>query len=216
MIEQLIETNTIKEYKMRNRIQSHIPPIVILILVSMSLIAGCGHIDPPTASQPTSEESMGLWNPQPGDHVFPGDEIPMLNPGYWESEWGMAINPANLPILSQLIGTDGGVIHLGRHTLTVPAGAVSGDINFTFAIASVNAVALDCGPTGLTFQTPVTLQFSYQGTQYDHMDNPDLRIYYAAPDGTFEWMPSVVDPVNRTVTTQLNHFSRYILTGAAN
>jgi hypothetical protein len=192
----------------------HVPPVVILLLGLALVIMGCGRMDAPTASQPM-DENVGSWNPGAGEHVLPGDEIPMYEPGYWESRWGMAINPANLPTAGLRIGPEGGVIHLGVHTLTIPAGALDRVVSFQMAVASMNAVGVDCFPSGLTFNVPVTLSLSYAGTQYQNVDNPNLSVFYARPDGTFERYASIVDGDHRTVSAQLNHFSRYILSGFA-
>ena len=186
---------------------------IALIILSLIVIAGCSKVDVPTASQPTTEDGMGLWTPRTGDHVFPGDAIPMYRAGYVESQFGMAVNPLNVPNATLHIGPEGGVLHLGRHTLTVPAGAVTTDITFRIAWASLTAVAADCTPSGLTFNAPLTLTLCYAGTQYENMANPNLAIFYAQDDGSFERYPSVVDPVAKTVSAPLHHFSRYILSG---
>jgi hypothetical protein len=189
--------------------------IAAAILGLILLLAGCGRVDPPTASQPNTEEGMGLWNPKPGDHIVPGDEIPLYRPGFVEAEWGMSINPLNLPHALVHIGPEGGVIQLGRHSLTIPAGAVDADIDFRIAWASLTGIASDCLPSGLVFNVPATLTLSYVGTQFEDVADPRLNIYYAKNDGTVERYPSTVDPVNKTVSCPLNHFSRYILGGEA-
>lgn len=185
--------------------------IAALILMAIVMIAGCGKFSAPTATQPSADEGMGLWNPRPGDHVVPGVDIPRLRPGYYESQWGMSINPLNMPGTSLNIGADGGMLQLGRDALQIPAGALDNTIAIKMTLASVTGVAVDCGPTGLTFKVPATLVLSYTGTQYENMDSPSLSIFYAAPDGSFQKLPSTVDTVNKTVSAQLNHFSRYIL-----
>ncbi|HEY3295061.1 MAG TPA: hypothetical protein VGL38_06465 [bacterium] len=186
---------------------------IALVLLSLVLITGCNRLDTPTSSQPTTEDGMGLWNPGADDHVVPGDQIPMYRPGFLEREWGMAVNPLNIPNATAHIGPEGGIIRLGRHSLTIPAGAVDADITFKISGASLTAIASDCAPSGLVFAIPATLTLSYAGTQYEDAANPDLSIFYALPDGTYEEYPSTVDPVNKTVSAPLNHFSRYILSG---
>lgn len=183
-----------------------------VIVLGVLIMAGCGRLDAPTASQPTTEDGMGLWNPSPGDHVVPGREIPLLQPGYWESHYGLEVNPwLNAPA-SAVIGPDGGSLVLGGHRLDVPRGALARPITFTLSYASRTAIAVDCGPSGLTFDVPVTLTLSYAGTQYENSDRQsDLKIFYMSPIGNTLEMPSEVNQDAKTVSAQLNHFSRYII-----
>ena len=186
----------------------------ILALALLTLI-GCGHFDSPTASQPTTSSEMGLWTPGPGDRIG-GHEIPLVNDTYWESQYGSAVNPAAIAQRTAVIGREGGSMAMGQHTLIVPAGAVDEDVTFTLRNASPTAIALDCGPSPMSFNIPVTLVLSYRGTQYQTLSPADpslneLRIYYMSPDGELVPQRCVVDPTTNTIKAEVDHFSRYIL-----
>src|SRR5512140_1341285 len=87
--------------------------MALILMIGLLAAVGCSRFDNPTATQPTTESEMGLWNPQPGDRVVPDHEIPMLNPGYWESVYGQTVNPYMIPPRTMHVGEDGAVIRLG-------------------------------------------------------------------------------------------------------
>lgn len=180
--------------------------LTALIALAMSVLVGCSRFDAPTASQPTTESEMGLWAPNPGDEIIPGHAVPILN------EQGASVDGAMIPPRTMRIGPQGGMIRLGLHSLIVPAGAVNDYVMITLAPASAKAIAVDCSPSPFQFNVPVTLVLSYANTQYaDAVSAPPLSIIYMADEDTFEPLPSVVDPVNNTVSAQTDHFSRYII-----
>ena len=189
---------------------------LILILCAAAVIPiGCSLNESPTAS--TAEQGeMDLWSPQPGDEVVPGREVPILNDNYWESEYGTEINPLRIRPVLELIGEAGGIIRLGLHSYAVPEGAVDGLVLFTIAYASIYGVAVDCGPSPMTFNTSVTATLSFANTQYgdweeNGLDPTQLQVIYAAPDGDTIPLPSTVDLEAQTVSAEVDHFSRYIL-----
>ena len=191
--------------------------VALLTLGFLGLIlTGCSDYPPPTSSSGISNYESP-WNPQPGDQIN-GHAIPLVNEDYWENQYGNQINPWLAVPRPIPIGTAGGVITLGLHSLIIPAGAVDEPVNITLTYASSTAIAVDCGPSPFEFHVPVTLILSYSGTQYANtvIDPADLRIYYMPPnwDGRSDdlvEMPSVVDTRALTVTCQTDHFSRYII-----
>ena len=133
------------------------------------------------------------------------------------------INESVLPPLdlraSELIGLAGGSVTLMGHTLTVPAGAVSVPTLFTLvalptpnidvdASASVTGLlgqVLDVGSFG--FKKPVTLTLTY--SRATNVTNPNkLFIVYFGANGA-ERLASTVNSTAKTVSTKLNHFSKY-------
>jgi hypothetical protein len=133
--------------------------------------------------------------------------------------------PLGLPLqLTKLISVEGGTISLLGHTLVVPKGAVSGPTLFTMLVGlngkvEVHLTALvptlfsilNLGEQG--FRKPVRLTLSYAHAR-NVQDPNDLVIVYVP--GLFgynrvEPLPSTVDPVRKTVTAELDHFSRYAM-----
>lgn len=182
------------------------------LIALMLFVAGCSWMDAPTAPQDATESHGGLWNPQPGDEIIPGQEVPLLNPGYWEGENGYFINPSQNSA-SAVIGSAGGQLRLGRHRLVVPAGAVNNNVTFTMAYASESGVGVDCYPSGRQFQVPVTLTLSFKDTQYDcnNCDPSGLAIFFLPDGGSPQQQPSNINITDKTVSADLTHFSRYII-----
>ncbi len=179
-------------------------------LTAFLILVGCSS-DSSSPLDPVSEASM--FNPERGFQIESGREIPFLNDNYWESQGGSQTNPFLFGLVSRFIGVLGGTVQCGNHSYSIPAGALSGMTRMTMAYASLNTVAVDCGPSPLSFLLPVTLTLSYAGTQYDdpRADPSQLRIWYMSPDGEFIPLNSTVNTNTRTVTAPVTHFSRYIL-----
>lgn len=183
----------------------------VALLIAVIMAAGCGEFEPPTVSQEPVPSHGDLWNPQPGDEIVPGQEVPLVDPGYWGPENGPTINPRNSS--SRRIGPSGGTVYLDHHYYTIPEGAVFQQTTFTLSYASYNGIAVDCGPSPFQFNEPVTISLSYHNTQYDdgELDPSNLHVYYMDTDGSLIMMPSTVDEDNETVNAVTDHFSRYIL-----
>jgi hypothetical protein len=127
--------------------------------------------------------------------------------------------------LAKLLGSEGGLLSLLGHVLNVPEGAVSQPTLFSMtAIQSGHIeVELTATPQSLLrrllfwrsvpevhFNVPVELSLSY--ARATNVTDPSrLRIMRINPDGRHEILPSVVDPVTKTVTAELDHFSRYCM-----
>ena len=192
--------------------------VATLLIVLALFPVGCSLLESPTASTNDQNEVSDLWNPQPGDQIVPGHEVPILNQDFWQSSTGQEVNPWRglvgnlLTPIYEVVGGLGGMVQLGLHSYAIPAGAVNTPTMFSLAYASATGIAVDCGPSPFTFNTPVTLSLSYAGTQYDN-DNPPpaLQIFYMAPDGTLTPLLSTGNPGLKTVTAQVDHFSRYIV-----
>lgn len=186
-------------------------PVLVGLAIVLFLIVGCSNFDSPAVTQ-SADSGHDLWNPQPGEQVIPGREIPL----YTNESNGLSVDGvAATPILEPsgvIIGPEGGIVRLGLHTLVVPPGAVDREIVFTMNYASQTAVAVDCGPSPFHFNVPVELTLSYKGTSFERSAQQNtLQIFYMANTASFSAMPSHVDVANKTVTAQLDHFSRYII-----
>jgi hypothetical protein len=120
------------------------------------------------------------------------------------------------------IGPAGGTFELLGHRVEVPAGAVRGPTMFSIAVVpgtvevELEAIAggTDIGRRG--FATPVRVSLSYARTSYgrnppgvDHLTV--LRVHSRRGFARFESLPTRVDEDSRTVTVELDHFSRYVL-----
>lgn len=121
----------------------------------------------------------------------------------------------------KLIGPEGGLIELAGHSILVPPGAIDRPAFFSLVALPTGYVEvellaftrallgiIDVGSRG--FDKPVDLTLSY--ARATNVRDPDklfiLRLNLFRPH---ERMPSTVDKGSRTVTAQLDHFSRYCM-----
>jgi hypothetical protein len=127
--------------------------------------------------------------------------------------------------LAKLLGIDGGVLALLDHVLSVPQGAVTEPTIFSMTVIQSGYVEVELTATPksllstlffwrkveeVQFNVPVELSLSY--ARATNVTDPSrLKIMRVKADGNHEILPSTVDPVNRTVTAELDHFSRYCM-----
>lgn len=122
--------------------------------------------------------------------------------------------------VSQLIGADGGSLHLAGHSITVPAGAVAEPTVFSMTLLTNGYVQVeleaisagllsDVGAGGFNGKT-VALSLTYAWAS-NVSDPADLVILRMHEDGRVEPLPTTVDSKGKTVTAQLDHFSRYCM-----
>ena len=127
--------------------------------------------------------------------------------------------------IALLLGSEGGVLALLNHVLTVPAGAVDEPTLFSMTVIQNGyvEVELTAVPKSLlrrlffwrkieevNFAVPVELSLSYANAT-NVTDPSRLKIMRVKSDGNHEILPSTVDRENKTVTADLDHFSRYCL-----
>ena len=143
---------------------------------------------------------------------------------------GLDLNVAGLQLLSctvtqsysasKTIGPSGGSLRVGPHTLTVPAGALSQDVQISASAPAGKTVQVHFEPEGLRFALPTSLTMSY--SQCGLVDGLLLRVKEEDFDRIFdinvddqqnilEVLPSIANLLNRTVTGKVGHFSNYAL-----
>jgi hypothetical protein len=127
--------------------------------------------------------------------------------------------------ISGLIGLQGGQLTLLGHTLTVPAGAVSQptlfvltvlptgyvEVDLEASLTSLLGGLLDVGSRGFAKPVPVTLSYAAGTNVSDPRRLTILRVNSLLGYGKYEVMPSRVNLTAKTVTTELDHFSRYVI-----
>jgi hypothetical protein len=121
-----------------------------------------------------------------------------------------------LSLVIKIIGLDGGLLTLQNHSLLVPPGAVTQPTTFRMELVPNRLVMVDLEATRRGrdvgadgFGTPVTLTLSYKDA--DVRDPSKLFILRYNENGEHERLPSVVNTTNKTVSAQLDHFSRYCM-----
>lgn len=124
--------------------------------------------------------------------------------------------------VSGVIGIFGGKLSLAGHALTVPYGAVTLPTVFTLrllptgyieveleaVLTSLLGRTINVGEEGFRKPVPVTLTY----VRATNVTDPSrLRIMRVKADGNHEILPSTVDTQDKTVTAELDHFSRYCM-----
>lgn len=173
--------------------------VCAIVLVSAACEAGPHQIAEPT-TVPTFSQSAGEYVLVEGripDHIADFDA-------------------------SQLIGPSGGSVHLAGHSIEVPAGAVSDPTLFTITVVTNGYVqveltavlsgllgVVDVGESGFGGET-VKLTLTYAWAK-DVNDPSKLVILRMHDDGTAEALPTTLSATGKTVSAQLDHFSRYAM-----
>jgi hypothetical protein len=119
---------------------------------------------------------------------------------------------SDLPYASttQTIGSAGGTIRVGPHTLTVPAGALASPVAITGALVTgrgVNAVQFQ--PAGLTFARSAALTMSYSNCSLLGSLLPKRIAYTGDGLDIISYLLSLDNLWSKKVTGRLNHFSIY-------
>lgn len=124
--------------------------------------------------------------------------------------------------VSAVIGRKGGTLTLGGQvTLTVPAGAVQSDTRFVIKRLPGLLVAYDFEPHGTTFDKPLVLVQSTNGTNFSSWRAPNVRGAYF-PDNSLidqllgralvsEFRPTTVARNGSSISFTIDHFSGYMV-----
>ena len=112
---------------------------------------------------------------------------------------------------SATIGPDGGVLDVGPHQLTIPAGALQEPVTITAVAPSSSVIRVDFEPQGLTFQGTVSLSLSYAHCTGLALLVPKQVAYTDGGLNILELLPSLDDLFAQRVTGQVSHFSDYAI-----
>jgi hypothetical protein len=110
---------------------------------------------------------------------------------------------------SKSIGSGGGTVTVGPHTLTIPAGALTTTKTIKAVLKSESAIRVHFEPEGLQFAKPVKLTMSY--SHCGLLSSLAIRqIAYVRPNlSLLEHLLSLDNLLTRKVTTNIRHFSDY-------
>lgn len=111
------------------------------------------------------------------------------------------------------VGPQGGSLSFGGHTLVIPKHTVKHWTHFSATLRAGEEIRIDLRAWNMfgavtNFSRPVELTIDLSDASAEDLDG--VSVFYLAPDGSTERMPSVVDLEGRSVTGYLNHFSDYI------
>jgi hypothetical protein len=113
---------------------------------------------------------------------------------------------------TRTIGSAGGTITVGNHSLTIPRGALSRNVTITATAPAGNYNHVDFAPEGLRFSAPVTITMSYANCGLLTSLVPK-RIVYTNNGLTsiLQILPGLDDLLKRKVTGRTDHFSDYVM-----
>jgi len=110
-----------------------------------------------------------------------------------------------------IIGPKGGTIHVGEHTLRVLPGALDHEVLISAEAPVSDLVEVDLEPHGLRFAEPAQLELSYRNC----IQPPEwlnlFVVYLGADDRILEVNASRDKKGLKSVTGELEHFSRYAI-----
>jgi len=173
--------------------------------------------------QPSSQESASQENgpqlPKPGRSAEQQSDVYILvrpiskGPQFVATT---AITAMTAITARTVTPAKGGVVTSGSDesgytTLTVPPGAVSRSTIILMKVTRKGPVEVWFAPSGLEFNRPASLTFSYRGAVLDGVNEESLRVFFYNNSGWEEVPGSTPDPATKTVRAPLGHFSRYAI-----
>jgi len=111
---------------------------------------------------------------------------------------------------TQTIGSAGGTIRVGPHTLTVPVGALSSPVAITATLVTglgVNVVHFE--PEGLKFMRSASLTMSYANCNLLDRLLPKRIAYVGDGLNVVSYLLSIDNLFAKQVTGRVDHFSNY-------
>ena len=111
---------------------------------------------------------------------------------------------------SKTIGSAGGVISVGAHTLVIPPGALASNTLISASAPAGSTVQVHFEPSGLRFAKPTALTMSYGDCGL--VQGLLVKVVYVdSRSNILEVLTSLPNLLNRTVTAPVSHFSNYAL-----
>ena len=111
----------------------------------------------------------------------------------------------------QTVGSAGGVIRVGPHALSIPAGALDAPVTITATAPSDNVNRVRFQPEGLVFRRSASLTMSYANCNLLGRILPKRIAYTSDALSILSYVLSLDNLFARNVTGRLNHFSNYAI-----
>ena len=123
----------------------------------------------------------------------------------------MTCSPLPPATVSKSIGTQGGVITVGPHSLVIPPGALSSTVTITAKIVSENVNSVHFDPQGLKFASnhPAVLTMSYANCSLLAQLAPKKIVYTTDALNILSVLLSLDNILSKKVSAPIEHFSRY-------
>jgi hypothetical protein len=105
-----------------------------------------------------------------------------------------------------VIGPEGGVLDIGPHRLSIPAGALAEPTEITGEMPTSTIASVRLSPHGLNFAVPATLTLDYKHCQRNAARGETV-VYFDENGDALEWPVTVTRGFR--ATSEITHFSRY-------
>ena len=119
--------------------------------------------------------------------------------------------PMPTATVTQTVGSAGGVIPIGPHSLQIPIGALSAPVTITATAPSDNVNRIQFLPEGLVFKRSASLTMSYRNCSLLGSLLPKRIAYTNDALNILSYVLSLDNLFAKQVTGQLNHFSNYAI-----
>ncbi len=123
----------------------------------------------------------------------------------------LGCTPMPAATATRTVGAAGGVIRIGPHTLSIPAGALTAPVTITATAPSDNVNRVRFQPEGLVFQRAATLTMSYANCNLLGTLLPKRIAYTNDALTILSYVLSLDNLFTKYVTGRLNHFSNYAI-----
>jgi hypothetical protein len=119
--------------------------------------------------------------------------------------------PEQYTVASAVIGSAGGVLRIGQHTLVIPSGALTASVTIQGEVVSGSVNSVRFSPEGLTFRASPTLTMSYRNCSGLGMLLPKKIVFTDERLSLLQILRSLDLPAEKLVSAPLSHFSRYAI-----
>src|SRR5206468_3171555 len=123
----------------------------------------------------------------------------------------LGCTPMPTATATQTVGPAGGVIRIGPHALSIPAGALDAPVTITATAPSDKVNRVQFQPEGLVFQRAATLTMSYANCNLLGTILPKRIAYTTDALTILSYVLSLDNLFGKYVTGRLNHFSNYAI-----
>jgi len=107
----------------------------------------------------------------------------------------------------QTVGSQGGTIKIGKHSLTIPKGALRSNVQIKAEQMRGSTNSVRFSPEGLHFEKQAILALNYQNCQ--NVEAPKAVVYTTEKLQILEILRSLDLLKSRTIAAPIDHFSRY-------
>lgn len=121
----------------------------------------------------------------------------------------LSCNTKGYGSVTKTIGSNGGVIVIGPHSLVIPPNALSKSVTITATAPQGSRILVEFQPAGLQFNTRTALTLSYKECGILVL-NPKV-VYVDDNFRILETLLTLPDLLNKTATGDVKHFSGYSL-----